>query len=538
VPHFSNTAVGESAPASALQCVNAQVALDVAGCFKVEVERVYIESCDESGDDCHEAPFRELALSAAGGAVPASCGVIAESATQRVVAVYDVDASACKGADKQRGGRRIKRGDAKVSSSQAASELLSAFAREPARFCAESCGARELRIQQADLDGTRLVDRDDDGYYTTLGGSSHAAGADCDDEDASVFPGAPELFCSDKDRNCDGQAGSEVDDATFNASCALCGEQDDAEIPGNLRDENCDGRAEDRDGDGYAEPDDCDDFSASTAPGKAEVVGNQVDEDCDGIAADWDGDGVLSSLHLHLAARLALPVSSFGDCDDYDARTSPKASAKDEAGTLGAYFEAGKRSAGYCDLFDGTGQPSALFHARLVDRNCDGKVSDADGDGYAALGDLALGAALASDCDDLDPRVHVKDESSSGCAPVGTLDNAAMCRATPRASECPAIGLSGGFVQTTCEEALDRGTGTGNGVCAFLGWSEGNPLTLEPGRLWGPCDGAGPLPECPTGAQCGGPLPFSSANVSYLESAYTAGKPLAYQGMCFPKCSL
>jgi Putative metal-binding motif len=538
VPHFSIWAVGEAAPDALLQCLNAQVTVDLPSCFKVEVERVFVESCDDSGGACHEAPFRELALSAAGGAVPASCSVIVESPTQRVAALYDVDASACSGPDKDKGGRRIKRGDAKVTPSQNAHALLAAFASDTARFCAESCGARALQIAPADLESARLVDRDDDGFYAQADGAAARAGADCDDEDESVFPAAPELFCSDKDRNCDGQAGGQVDDATFNASCALCAVKEGAELAGNLRDEDCDGRVEDRDGDGYTEPEDCDDFSATSAPGLSEVAGNQVDEDCDGIAADWDGDGALSSLHLYLAPRLGLSTSAFGDCDDYDAAIFPGASLSAEAGALGAYFEGDTRSAGYCDLFDGTGQPSAVFHTLLVDRNCDGRVTDADGDGYAAIGDLTLGAALATDCDDFDPRVHVAQAGGSVCASGVTLDDERICRAPPRTPQCPAIGLSGGFVQTTCEEALDRGMGTGNGVCAFLGWSDGDPLTLEPGRLWGPCDGAGPLPECPAGAQCGGPLPFSPEIVGYLETTYTPDKPLSYQGMCFPKCTL
>jgi hypothetical protein len=534
VPHFSIWAVGAAAPASHLQCLNTKISIDVPSCFKLEIERVYVESCDESGDACDEAPFRELLLSPAGGQVPATCGVVSESPTQRMVALYDVDASACRGADKALGGRRLKRGDAKVSPDQTASELLAAFTSSAETVCSETCGARELAITQADLSGERLVDRDDDGYYA----GASTDNVDCDDDDASVFPSAPELFCSDKDTNCDGQHESSDDDALFNASCALCGVKQGAEIAGNLRDEDCNGSVEDRDGDGYAEPDDCDDFDPLIAPGLAELPGNQSDEDCDGVAADWDGDGALSPLHLYLAARLGLAPSAFGDCDDYDMSIYPGASVKQEAGALSGYFSEAKREANYCDLFDATGQPKAAFHALLIDHNCDGKVTDADGDGYAAIGDLALGADLATDCDDLDPRVHVQDASGTGCATGIALDDARVCSAPPRTPACPAIGLSGGFVQTTCEEALDRGMGTGNGVCAFLGWSEGDPLTLEPGRLWGPCDGAGPLPECPVGAQCGGPLPFSAANVSYLESTYTAEKPLSYQGMCFPKCSL
>lgn len=538
VPHFSIWALGEAAPDAPLQCLNAQLTLDVPSCFKVEVERVFVESCNDSGGDCHEAPFRELALSAEGSAVPSSCGVVAASATQRVVALYDVDARACTGADKQKGGRRIKRGDAKVTPSQDAHVLLASFASETARLCSESCGARELRVALADLDSPVLVDHDDDGFYAQTDGALASGSADCDDGDARVFPSAPELFCSDKDQNCDGELGSQVDDATFNASCALCGLKSGKEVPGNLRDEDCDGRAEDRDGDGYAEPEDCDDFSAESAPGLSEIAGNQRDEDCDGVVADFDGDGALSSLHLYLGARLGLPPGAFADCDDYDATIFPAASPKSEAGALASYFSADTRSAGYCDLFDGTGQPTGAFHALLVDRNCDGKVTDADGDGYAAFGDLTLGATLATDCDDFDPRVHVADAGGTACAGGVTLNDERTCRAPVRTPQCPAIGLSGGFVQTTCEEALDRGVGTGKGVCAFLGWPDGDPLTLGPGRLWGPCDGSGLLPECPAGAQCGGPLSFSSEISDYLESTYTMEKPLSYKGMCFPKCTL
>jgi hypothetical protein len=93
-------------------------------------------------------------------------------------------------------------------------------------------------------------------------------------------------------------------------------------------------------------------------------------------------------------------------------------------------------------------------------------------------------------------------------------------------------------VQTSCEEALDRGMKTGQGVCAFVGWSEGNPLTLEPGRLWGPCDGAGPLAECPSGAQCGGPIPYTSEAEDYLRKTFAGGAALVFEGMCFPRCSL
>jgi len=125
-----------------------------------------------------------------------------------------------------------------------------------------------------DLDATDpatwFADADGDGFgdaATALQAcdqpAGHAAAAgDCDDADASVYPGAAET--------CDGQ------------------------------DEDCDGLIDevDVDGDGSVDAgcggDDCDDAEAMINPGAAELCGNGLDDDCDGLidGADscWDCD--------------------------------------------------------------------------------------------------------------------------------------------------------------------------------------------------------------------------------------------------------
>ena len=123
-------------------------------------------------------------------------------------------------------------------------------------------------------DPTRLIcsteafsDHDGDGYTSYT---------DCNDNDASIHPGAPEI-CDGKDNDCDGA----VD---YNALCpnGQC-------IAGQCVEF-------DNDGDGYTVSEgDCNDNDASTYPGAPEICGDGIDQDCDGadlVCLDTDGDGI------------------------------------------------------------------------------------------------------------------------------------------------------------------------------------------------------------------------------------------------------
>lgn len=110
---------------------------------------------------------------------------------------------------------------------------------------------------------------------------SIAGGGDCNDTDAAVYPGHPEVVGNGYDDDCDGLADEDINN-------------------------NPSGDTTDADGDNFSLANgDCNDHAASIHPGAAEIVGNYVDDDCDGLAdedasdnpsndsADHDGDHVI-----------------------------------------------------------------------------------------------------------------------------------------------------------------------------------------------------------------------------------------------------
>jgi hypothetical protein len=97
-----------------------------------------------------------------------------------------------------------------------------------------------------DCDGLTDEDFDSDGDgWTTCAG-------DCDDEDDTVYPGAPEL-CDGKDNDCDGDIdeGFDQDGDGFRTCDGDCDDDDDTVYPGAP--ELCDGK--DNDCDGEIDPD-------------------------------------------------------------------------------------------------------------------------------------------------------------------------------------------------------------------------------------------------------------------------------------------
>lgn len=272
-----------------------------------------------------------------------------------------------------------------------------------------------LGVDEAGAEGevTRYVDADADGRGAIAPAGCEARGdcptrtdcpsefpstgfavgsTDCDDGDASVYLGAPEV-CDGKDNDCDGS----VDDG---ASMSTFYRDADGDGYGS----SSDSRTECSAPSGYvALAGDCDDSCFSCRPvGTDELACDGYDNDCDGavdevdatgtptIFPDADGDGFgTTSGAIASCSVLGGYASVSGDCDDGDRLTH-----------LGA-----------SEVCDG------------VDNDCDGASDeglsvatyyrDADGDGYGVSADAITSCSApdgyvtnSTDCCDLDAQAH------------------------------------------------------------------------------------------------------------------------------------
>lgn len=214
-------------------------------------------------------------------------------------------------------------------------------------------------------------DRDFDGQTIAQG--------DCDDEDPSIYLGAPEICGDGIDQDCDGKD-LDCDDADedgdgYSVNEGDCDDHDPLRNPGRLEtcgdgiDQDCDGRdlpceEVDHDGDGYSVADgDCDDTNAQIYPGAPEHCGDGIDQDCDGEDAecfpDRDLDAVRDELDncpdVYNPTQLDRDGDGVGDaCDNCPLAPNPDQADSDGDGVGDA-----------CD--------------REIDQDGDG-VSEADGD--------------------------------------------------------------------------------------------------------------------------------------------------------------
>ncbi len=207
-------------------------------------------------------------------------------------------------------------------------------------------------------------DADNDGWV----GSTFCTGGDCDDTDATIFPGAPEVCADSIDQDCDGLdiASADIDLDTYDS--VECGGTDCDDNNANVFD------GSDFDTDlALGCQDDCDDTDATVNPSGVEVCNDGIDQDCDGEdltgTVDGDGDGETTCTDCDDTDPLVNAAATEVCADGIDNDCSGIVDDLDADADGSVTTECGGAD---CDDADATVNPNATELCDGIDGDCDG----------------------------------------------------------------------------------------------------------------------------------------------------------------------
>jgi len=297
--------------------------------------------------------------------------------------------------------------------------------------------------------GGGSLDADGDGYEASV---------DCNDHNPNINPGALELCYDSVDNDCNGLEDSNRDpalsepcysgwidgdndgfDITFdcndnNASVnpgavEICDDtiDNDCNRLADTQDPACSSGPVDADSDGYDETVDCNDNNASVNPGAAEICNDAIDNDCNGLIDLLDP--------VCNAGPVDADSDSYDetvDCNDNDASINP----------------------GMAEICDDAKDNDCNGLIDLQDHVCGAVIcTDDDADGYSVEG----GDCGSIDCNDADPNINpgACDVKSDG------IDQDCSGKDRLKGKACP--GSDPEPPSVTCSDFIDSASCKDNG---------------------------------------------------------------------------